>query len=221
MKKHLGALALAAALVMAGPAVAAFATGDDGYTPGTPTVPTLAGSTAGVSCVKNAPYIQYSVTMTDPDEVATGHTAYLLLADAAGHSVDLELGALVNDHLSGSILWPGASVDANGNGNGWPGWVMSGGAWQQTTGNFAWTRGAITATLHVNPSVVVPLSYPPATALCANPASVGDASGVSAAGGSALAVTGATVPWLAAGVGTAALAVGGILLVLRRRRAEH
>ncbi len=221
MKKHLGALALAAALVIGGPVTAAFATGDDGYTPGTPTTPTLSGSTAGVACVKNAPYIQYSVTMTDPDNAATGHTAYLLLADAQGHSVDLQLGTLVNNRLSGSILWPGASVDANGNGTGWPGWVMSAGAWQQTTGNYAWTRGAITATLHVNPSLVVPLAYPPASAACANPASVGDASGVAAAGGSALAVTGATVPWLAAGVGVSALAVGGLLLALRRRRAEH
>lgn len=215
MRKTLAATALAIAIVGMSAGAAVAAEGDD-YTPETPPTLTLAGSTAATECVGDVPWIDYSVEMTDPDNLAKGHTAFLRLSDGA-NQVDLALGALKADNtLSGRILWPGASVDAQGNGTGWPGWAFVDGAWVETTGNFAWTRGPITATLHVNPELVVPLSYPKATAACANPTGLlhqGATTG-------ALAMTGGTVSLVAAGVGVGALALG-LGLTLRRRRAQR
>src|SRR5690606_24642434 len=148
------------------------------------------GSTASSYCAGGVPKIDFNVVLTDPAGAAGGHAASLILSDGSTtHTIPL--GELVDNKLSGSLLWPGASVDANGNATGWPGWVRTGdGDWLQTAGNFAWTRGDITATLHVNPSINVALAYPTATAGCANPTAV-SASGPDA--DSVLATTGGPV----------------------------
>lgn len=211
MRRTLAAAALTIAVVglSAGTAFAA----DDDYTPNTPDTLTLAGSTASSDCKSDVPWINFSVTLTDPKNIAKGHTAYLELSDGT-NSTDIKLGDLKGNKISGSVLWPGASVDSKGNATGWPGWAEVNGKWVETTGNFAWTRGNITAKLHVNPEVVVPLSYPKASAACANPTAV------SAEAPSSLALTGGTISLAAAGVGVAALAVGAGL-TLRRRRAQR
>ena len=156
--------------------------------------------------------------LTDPDDVATDHTARLVLSDSM-HSESFVLGDLVDGRLSGSLLWPGASVGEDGRGNGWPGWKLSGGEWVQTDEGYAWTRGEITATIEVNPNLSVPLSYPPSTPDCLTaPLSAGvTTAGLSlpSTGGDASAY----VPFLWAG---AALVIGGgtLLLVRRTRRSR-
>lgn len=211
MRRTLFAAALTAVVVGLS-APAAFAESNDPYTPYTPQTPTLAGSTAVSECIGDVPYIHYSIDMTDPDDIAKSHTAYLKLSDGK-NVVDIRLGELGSgDELSGTLLWPGASVDADGNATGWPGWTQVDGQWVETTGNFAWTRGAITAELHVNPELPVSLSYPKASAACASPEL--------SAEHPSLASTGGAVPYLAVGAGVAALAVG-TGLVLRRRRATR
>jgi len=202
------ALTLAAVALTSGTAFAA-----DDYTPDTPPTDTIAGSTATATCVDGVPWIDYSITLTDPDGEAKSHTAYLRLSKG-GESVDLKLGELVDDKLSGSIVWPGAAAD----GSAYPGWTKSGGAWTETSGNFAWTRGDIKAVIHVNPAVTVPLSYPATTSGCANPTAISAEDPGS--NGSALATTGGTVSLVAAGVGVGALGIG-LGLTLRRRRARR
>jgi len=68
------------------------------------------------------------------------------------------------------LLYPGATVDAQGNPTDWPGWVFTGGFWVPDPTDDAWrdglrlvyTLGSATATANV--------SYPPDTATCsANP----------------------------------------------------
>ncbi|MBT8797166.1 LPXTG cell wall anchor domain-containing protein [Microbacterium flavum] len=215
------------ALLMAGALPAAAAdtvpspNATDGYGPVTPTGPTLAGSTASPSCSADAPWIDYSVTLTDPDGQATGHTARLVLSDGSS-SWTTDLGTVTAGvPLTGSVLWPGASIGADGRGNGWPGWEMSGGQWVQTDGNYGWTRGDITATIEVNPTYAVALSYPPSTPECltapegfAAVAALSDTSALPETGGS----TQAVLP-LAAG-GALVVAIGSVLL-LRRRRHER
>lgn len=140
--------------------------GAEGYTPNEPDEPTLAGSTAVGECVRDAPWINYFVELTDPDNQATDHTASLVISDGM-NTETIVLGELVDGTLSGKVLWPGASVDGAGNASGWPGWAFVDGQWVETDGNFRWTRGDISATIVVNPEVSVPLSYPPATPQCA------------------------------------------------------
>ena len=135
-------------------------TGDDalGYTPRTPQQPTLAGTTVAPSCSADAPWIEYSVLLVDPQNLSSGHTATLVLSDGT-HSTTLTLGTVTAGvPLTGRVLWPGASVGADGRGNGWPGWTYVGGRWTASDDDFGWTRGAITATVEVNPSLAVALT---------------------------------------------------------------
>lgn len=180
------------------------------YPPPPPGSATLAGSFAMADCDRDVPWISYSVVLNDPDGVVTNHDAVLVLA-RGGESVELPLGTIVDGQLSGRVLWPGASVDGSGNATGWPGWAFENGQWVETNGNFAWTRGAISAVIRVNPDLSVPLAYPPASAACADPAAAG-------AGASTLPATGSVVPLAALGLGAALLGAGGAVIAHRRRR---
>jgi hypothetical protein len=120
-------------------------------------------------CVNDAPILHYEVTLIDPDHQSTGDVAVLTLSDGADSYVyDPALGTIHDgETLTGDRLWPGASVDADGNATGWPGWEFDGTTWQQTTGNFAWSRAdGVTATISVNPEVVASVSYPPGDPNC-------------------------------------------------------
>ncbi|MCR2785602.1 cell wall protein [Microbacterium sp. zg.B96] len=227
IRLSLSAIALATLVVIGVPAAASAATdatstrpgggaavaeATDGYTPKTPEEPTLAGSSAVGECDRDVPWIQYSVTLTDPDSQVTAPTARLVLSDGA-HSTTIALGELVGNELSGRVLWPGASVDAAGNPTGWPGWALVDGAWTQTDGNFAWVRGRISAVLEVNPQIAVALAYPPTSPDCVTgprPAAAG------------LAVTGGTLGGvLPAAIAGGVIVLGGTgLLLLRRRRRQ-
>lgn len=220
MHKKLFATAVAVAVIgiTALTGSAASAVEVDPYTPVTPTEPSLAGSLTSSDCAGDVPWIDYKVVLTDPDNQSTSDTAVLHI-EGSGQSVDLPLGTLAGGSLSGRILWPGASVDGNGEANGWPGWTKdSSGAWVETDGNYAWTRGPIQATIVVNPEISVPLSYPAATMECANPEAL--AAGVETAP-EELALTGSTVSWIAVGAGVGALALGGGLMAARRRRVHN
>lgn len=205
------ALAVVALVALSAP-TAAMAEGDD-YTPTNPATPTLAGSTAVGVCEKDAPWIAFNVALIDPDSQVTSNEAKLVITDGA-NTETIVLGTLVDGGLSGRVLWPGASVNAAGEATGWPGWAFENGQWVEVSGNFAWTRGPITATIEVNPSLVVPLSYPPATPQCAagphNPSTASlPATGMAAAVGP-IAIAGAI-----------ALAIGLAFVIFRRRSARR
>ncbi|MDN3494376.1 LPXTG cell wall anchor domain-containing protein [Planococcus sp. APC 4015] len=213
MRKIIFAAAVSAALLVAGPISAASAV--EGYSPDEPTNPSLSGTVADGECMSDAPWINYSVELTDPAGLHTSDAATLVISSGA-NVVSVPLGSLVDGELSGSVLWPGASVDANGVANGWPGWEQVDGDWVQTNGNFGWTRGAISAKIVVNPEIVVPLSYPAASGDCATaprgqnsvPASL-PLTGMDAA----------VLPLSIAG-GAAALIGVGLLVAQRRRRSQ-
>src|SRR5690606_8387883 len=192
------AAAVAAVMMLAVPAAASaevsaatartVGVADLDYTPDTPDEPSLAGSWANAVCLQSAPWINFEVTLTDPDGQSTGNQATLVLSDAT-HRLALDLGSLGSGRIAGSVLWPGASGDGQGVGNGWPGWVYEQGEWLQTPGNFAWTRGDIRAYIRVNPELEVPLTYPDETAECAAPAGeVSSDSQLPATGGSTAAL---------------------------------
>ena len=133
--------------------------------------PTLFGSTATGVCLNNAPWIQYDVTLNDPDNQADNHAASLILA-AGANTITLPLAAMTDKGngtwtASGKVLWPGAAVDALGNATDWPGWKLVGGHWvSDPSANFGWVRTITQATLSVNPELVVDLAYPPVTPDC-------------------------------------------------------
>jgi LPXTG-motif cell wall-anchored protein len=128
----------------------------------------LDGSVAVGECLNDAPWIAYDVVLTGVEGDLTAHTASLVLTDGTSTET-IVLGALTEDGtLSGRTLWPGASVADDGvTPTGWPGWELVDGTWVETDGNYAWTRGDLTATLVVNPEIAVDLVYPVATPNCA------------------------------------------------------
>lgn len=220
MKKSVFARAIiAGVLLLSLPTAAHAATEDDGYTPGVDGSFTLAGSEVAGVCDGDVPWIDYSVTLTDTDNQVTSHTARLVLSNGS-QSTTVQLGTLDADgKLSGRILWPGASIAADGTPTGYPGWAFVDGAWVETTDNFAWTRGDIDAKVVVNPEVEVALSYPPSNPGCStSPANVtGEPAGVDSE--STLAVTGSNfdaTPYVIGG--SAVVLAGAALFAFSRRR---
>lgn len=189
----------------------------DPYTPDLLIQPSLAGSFAVGECLSGAPWIDYSLVLTDPDEQVDETAATLVLTNGVQSTAPIPLGDLVDGRLEGRVLWPGAAVGPSGAGVGWPGYELADGEWVRTDGNFAWTRGEVTAVLHVNPSVSVPISYPQAT-----PACLTAPSGAVAAVSGGLAITGGSAAAaLPLGLGAGALVAGGAGLLLLRRRSTR
>lgn len=211
-------------LIAAAMVIAPSAANAEVYTPPTPPAsPTLAGSVAEGVCDGDVPWISYSLTLTDPANQSTSHSAFLTMSDGS-NSTQLALGEIVNGKLSGRVLWPGASVGANGEPTGWPGWMQLNGMWVQTSGNFGWTRNISSVEITVNPEISVPLSYPPASPNCASapPSSSVASASVETVSSDALPSTGVSSLVLPIGIGAFVLVVlGAGIVVVRRRLSMH
>jgi hypothetical protein len=74
---------------------------------------------------------------------------------------------------SETVLWPGASVDPPD----WPGWELDeNGIWVETTedaGAFTRAPGGVEVQFTTNPTLTTQVTYPPASAICANPQNPG------------------------------------------------
>ena len=187
----------------------------------------LTGTSATGVCVANAPWIFYTIVVDNPNHLPLdSHQATISMSDGKGDSWTKTLGTISSEtegdgatttktELAGKVLWPGASVAADGvTPTGWPGYTQNAsGAWVATTGNYAWTRSVTGATIEVNPGLQVSVSYPPATPNC-------DAAPPAPSASSGLADTGSNIAFaLVAGgaivvLGAIALAIG----LIRRRR---
>jgi hypothetical protein len=132
--------------------------------------------------------------------------------------------------LSGSVMWPGTVVDAQGEAIDWPGWTLDpdGVTWHQGD-EWSWLRPDVPITFHVNPSATLTAYYPEATAPCAGPpttvvsADDGDDAGTTVTT-AVLSSTGSnSTPVLltAAGLLLAGSLVLGVRAALRRRAAAH
>jgi hypothetical protein len=191
---------------------------DEVYPPTQPAEPSLAAS-AYASCVDDAPWITYDVTLVDPQGRETSRDVALVFTKGA-ERLEVPLGTLgADDRLAGTALWPGASVDGSGTGSDWPGWVRQGGAWTDVgEGDLGWTREGTTVTVEVNPEAAVAVAYPPSTPGCV----LGPRSAPAAVAAAAprppseLAATGAQLfaPLLLG----AGLVTGGLAFVTARRR---
>ncbi len=156
-----------------------------------PQAATLEGSVLSPVCDADAPYLNYSIVVNDPagmvDPSITTATITFLNPSGSNWSTTVPLG-------TGRILWPGASVDASGAANGWPGWAYDSTAGEVVsvgTGNFGWTRTPGTQVMvEVNPEMTFAVTYPESTPACMTDPSVEVAS---SGGTPALSNTGGTV----------------------------
>ncbi|HEX5859999.1 MAG TPA: hypothetical protein VFY91_17960 [Microbacterium sp.] len=122
--------------------------------------PLLPGAINSV-CVGDVPHLGYAVTLPEGYTADSSTPLTITFVNPDGENYVVE-----NQPLSGSLLWPGAS-DAEP--KMWPGWALVDGEYVETDGNFAWTREGVTVEFAVNPTYETLVTYPEATALCANP----------------------------------------------------
>jgi hypothetical protein len=122
----------------------------------------------GVSpvCSGDVPFI--SITFSNNFPQLDGRTGTLTMRDVNGTFISsqplvFQAGATVR------VLYPGATVDAQGNATDWPGWKLnSAGLWVTDPTDAIW-RDGINLTYVVNPTATAFVAYPPETAACASP----------------------------------------------------
>lgn len=141
-------------------------------------------------CRANAPYIDWSVTPFNVEDVDTPivliwwtKQAYAerdpsipasdqaaILADGAARvdSIVPPGSAVDGETLTGTNLWPGARLDDAGNGIAWPGWIqLPTGQWILTPqAPFYDLRGDAVVEVRMNPTTDSIEAYPPATIGC-------------------------------------------------------
>ncbi len=110
-------------------------------------------------CSDNAPYVSY--TVTGDNFVPTG-----LLTINWIDSANKIVATQTNMPLNGSVLWPGAIVDANKKATDWPGWILVGGQWIEGNDGFELTRPAVKMQFSLNPTKTVVVNYPSAISGC-------------------------------------------------------
>jgi choice-of-anchor A domain-containing protein len=112
-------------------------------------------------CVKNAPWLDYTVT---PNFDTKGQSVKIEWIANGPKTVQEDSGL----PLSGSILFPGAAVDVNGNGIAWPGYKMENNKWVEVQDDRygALRQDGASIRVTVNPSVTVNITYPASTSTC-------------------------------------------------------
>ncbi|MGL3001847.1 gliding motility-associated C-terminal domain-containing protein, partial [Flavobacterium sp. RSSB_23] len=115
--------------------------------------------TAEAICINDVPYLKYTTTAVNftPTNGVT-----LTWVDGTNKIVS----TMENLPLNGQVLWPGATVDSNGVGTDWPGWLLVDNKWIQGADGFENIRPTASVTFALNPEVTVIVNYPPADPFC-------------------------------------------------------
>ncbi|MGB3911288.1 MAG: DUF5979 domain-containing protein [Pseudolysinimonas sp.] len=128
---------------------------------------------AFTECVQDAPWLDYSVDAHNLD--VSGRTMQVNWLDADGDIVQTdEIDILADGTVAGRLLFPGAAVDADGDGIAWPGWrpALAGETpdWENLILDPALPsyglRSGASVEFVINPTTTVAIAYPPATADC-------------------------------------------------------
>jgi large repetitive protein len=129
--------------------------------------------TASSICVKDAPYLQYSVNAHNLD--VSNHTITVSWASKTGTLVHTDSAPItVNGPVTGTLLWPGAAVDSSGNGTSWPGYRLAlpgetpdwnGLVLDPTLPTYS-LRDHPLITFSINPHRTVTVAYPAASVDC-------------------------------------------------------
>jgi gliding motility-associated-like protein len=110
-------------------------------------------------CTNDVPYLSYTTTANNFNPL-NGLT--ITWTDSNNNVVS----TMTNLPLNGQVLWPGAVVDANGNGIDWPGWLLVNGQWIEGADGFENLRPTATVAFTLNPTKTIVVSYPPSTPYC-------------------------------------------------------
>ncbi|GAA2836973.1 hypothetical protein GCM10010471_18610 [Leucobacter komagatae] len=159
---------------------------------GEATTPVRSVEVAGAAaCLNDTPWFNYSVTpagISDPESLpisiiwwspeayaardasiaAADHAAIMADGAAKVETLPYPAGWVSGQPLTGSVLWPGATVDAAGDPTGWPGWTQrADGTWfEDPAAPFYNLRGETVVEIRINPTAAATTVYPPATPDC-------------------------------------------------------
>ena len=111
------------------------------------------------TCINDVPYLTYTVT---PVNFTPVNGVTIVWSDSNNNAIS----TMTNMPLSGQVLWPGATVDQNGNGTDWPGWVFTNNQWIETADGFEGLRPKATLAFSLNPTQTVVVNYPPSDPFC-------------------------------------------------------
>ncbi|MCE7065888.1 choice-of-anchor A family protein [Dyadobacter sp. CY326] len=111
-------------------------------------------------CINNAPWLEYKIT---PNYDATGETAKIEWINSDDKVIQEDAGK----PLTGSILFPGAAVDADGKGIAWPGWEKNGDKWVEVVDRYSSIRDEnAKIKVTVTPWKIVEITYPASAGTC-------------------------------------------------------
>lgn len=114
-------------------------------------------------CVRDTPFVRYTIVpvgFVPADEHAT-----LTVKDRNGNVVETREVT----SFSGTFIYPGASVDSDGNPTDWPGWKRAeDGRWIPDVSD-SFLREGLVIDVAVNPTATATVSYPAATSACNGP----------------------------------------------------
>jgi LPXTG-motif cell wall-anchored protein len=161
------------------------------------------------ACFNDAPYIE--IVFGDQPQY-NGRTATVTFVANDGNVVGTET-ATYQAGTTVRFVYPGAEVDAAGNPVDWPGWAFNGTQWVHDESD-AYLREGLTVVVEVNPTATGVVTYPDATAGCADPAVVPTTPAAVPSG--TLPQTGSSTGLLAAIAGGLVLAGGATLFGVRR-----
>lgn len=169
----------------------------------------------GSECVGSVPYLGYALSLPEGYVAESDTPLTITFVNPTDSSQNYVVSNLP---LSGTLLWPGASATAPLQ---WPGWEQKAdGTYVETDGNYAWTRDGVTVLFEVNPSYQTTVTYPPESALCANPALADVPPSDPTDPRGPLASTGGADlrPWALGGL---AVLMAGLALIFTRRAARR
>lgn len=136
----------------------AAATDPDGYAP--PPRCELTIVRAAAICLADAPVLEYAVEAVG----TTLDTVTITWVDPVGPDV-VQSGL----PLSGQTYWPGTVLEGGAVVD-WPGWTRNpDGSWTEEDA-YSFARPSVQIEFQVNPTATTVVAYPPATAVCAGPA---------------------------------------------------
>ena len=194
-------------------------TPDDNTSTETTPVKAVTLTAAGV-CRNNLPFLDYAIGAVGftPTVATVNWFSVATWNNGAPTGPPSATSAIPVDQLVGSLLWPGAAVDAAGNPTDWPGWTLRpDGTWiEDPNAPGADLRPATVVQVVVNPTVATAEVYPPADPVCdPNPPRPAPPPAGGGGGGAATGSGGGTsrgrLPRTGADVAAAAVAAAGLL----------
>lgn len=203
VKKLFGTMVAAGAIALTGATAAA-----ESYPPTPTTDPSIQVEVLSPVCVADAPYIEYAVQTNGFDSSGPMTMRFF---DKDGNLVEERTVPT----LAGRTIYPGASVDADGNATDFPGWRWNGTMWEIDPTDQILREG-LTVEFEVNPTATASVSYAPANSVCADPSDVAGVSSPEPEG--SLPQTGGSSTIQMVSIAAAILGSGLVILTLVRRR---